>query len=554
MDEQPLPTFHRFGSPANSGGVPWLCGSASRRGCLVVKTALVSDRIDAASPSLERDPGIWGADPTRPLGDLALRRAQRLVLSTARTPLRHLWALVYRAVAHAVGRALTRGEPGAAVYTRASLGGSEFLPGLSDVDLAIVLATDEQADRARGRWRRHGHVLSLGGLVDQPFIYGQAELQALAGKSALTYDGVAFGGPRGTRDAIRTLQRPELDGGKIDTWQPLRGPDRRPPRRPADVQERRIAAWFELVYWWRFAFPACVGPPAPWLASRCVKLVAEPGRVWLALEHDERPATRADVLRLLLRRLPEEETALRATLELQRTLHRSPDPALATVLPVLLRLSERIAAVLAAQLADAPVTEVALAGETGALPLADWRALVAPPAADERLAPITGDPVDPAVLGAAVLDHLTGPYPVMRSGQLLLLPGAEFVRTRMRAIQCRLTDPVSFALLEGARTASFPDVAGWSIHDTARRAVAEHAARLRSEPGDLELLLTATRAALLHESVARGEPELVLTGADAIARLPGDAAAEALHGAAPAALAALREQVLALPAYASARI
>ena len=126
---------------------------------------------------------------------------------------------------------------------------------------------------------------------------------------------------------------------------------------------------------------------------------------------------------------------------LQRTLHRSPDPALATVLPVLLRLSERIAAALAAQLADAPVTEVALSRRAGALPLADWRALVAPPAADERLAPLAGDPADPAVLGAAVLAHPTGPYPVMRSGQLLLLPGAEFVRTRMRSIQCPADRP-----------------------------------------------------------------------------------------------------------------
>ena len=74
------------------------------------------------------------------------------------------------------GGPLTRGEPGAAVYTRASFGGSEFLPGLSDVDLAIVLATDAQADRARGRWKRHDRVLSLGGLVDLPLIYGQAEL------------------------------------------------------------------------------------------------------------------------------------------------------------------------------------------------------------------------------------------------------------------------------------------------------------------------------------------------------------------------------------------
>ena len=482
------------------------------------------------------------------------RRAQRLVLATSRTPLRHVWPLAYRAVAHAVGMVLSRGAPGAAVYTRASIGGSEFLPGLSDVDLALVLATDAQADRARARWKRLDRVLSAGGLVDLPLIYGQAELAALAGRSVLTYDGVAFGGPRATRDAVRTLQRPELDGGKIGSWQQLRGPDRRPPPPPSSVQERRIAAWLELVYWWRFAFPACAGPRAPWLASRCVKLVAEPGRIWLALEHDERPATREDALWTLVRRLPEEEPALRELIALQRSLHRSPEPSLATVLPVLLRLSERIAAALAAQLADAPVTEVALSGGAGALPLVDWRALVAPPAADERLLPVTGDPADPAVLGAAVLAHPAGPYPVMRSGQLLLLPGGEFVRTRMRSIQCPLTDPVSFALLEGSRTASFPAVAGWSIHDSARRAVAEHAARLRSEPGDLELLLTATRAALLHESVRRGEPELVLTGADAIARLPGDAAAEALHGAAPpAVLAALREQVLALPAYASAR-
>ena len=96
-----------------------------------------------------------------------------------------------------------------------------------------MLATDAQADRARGRWKRHDHLLSLGGLVDLPLIYGQGELAALAGTSALTYDGVAFGGPRVTRDAVRTLQRPELDGGKIDTWQRLRGRIAARPGHPA---------------------------------------------------------------------------------------------------------------------------------------------------------------------------------------------------------------------------------------------------------------------------------------------------------------------------------
>ena len=194
---------------------------------------------------------------------------------------------------------------------------------------------------------------------------------------------------------MRTLQRPELDGGKASTWRQLRGPDRRPPQRPHDAQEQRIAAWLELVYWWRFAFPACAAPPAPWLASRCVKLVAEPGRIWLALEHGERVATRAQALQRLLRRLPEEEAALREVIALERALPRSPEPALATVIPVLLRLSERIAATLAAQIADAPVTEVALSGERDAAPAGGLacarrpaRRRRAPAAADRATRPI----------------------------------------------------------------------------------------------------------------------------------------------------------------------
>ena len=91
------------------------------------------------------------------------------------------------------------------------------------------------------------------------------------------------------------------------------------------------------------------------------------------------------MLQRLLRRLPEEEPALRAVIALNHALHRSPEPVLATVIPVLIRLSERITAVLAAQIADAPVTEVALTGKRTPLPLADWRAIAAPPAADERL-------------------------------------------------------------------------------------------------------------------------------------------------------------------------
>ncbi len=480
-----------------------------------------------------------------------VRLVQRVLLATARTPLRRVWTLGYRVAAHLVAALLVRGEAGATVYGRASLGSAELLPGLSDIDLALVLATDDGADRVRRRWARLGSRLTATGLVDTPFVFSEGELRAVAGRSVLTYGEPAFGGPRARHDLHRMLQRPELEDPTLD-WRRLRGPDRRPPPRARDVQERRIAAWLDLVFWWRFAYPACAAPPAPWLAGRCVRLVAGPGLVWLALAHGERPATRDAVLQALLRHLPEEEAALRATLALHHDLHRLPEARLDVVVPLLIRLSDRIAALLAEQLADAPLTEVALTGErVMPPPLVDWREVVIPQGPGERLQPLDGDPSDPAVLAGAALGAPDGVQPVLRSGRLLLLPGLEFRPTRLRAIQCRVTDPVSFALLDGEPSARFPDVAGWSIGDMARRAVAEHAARLRDGPPDLDLVLTAARAALLHESVRAGEPELVLGAADAAARLPGDAAAEAVSAGAapPAVLSALREQVLALPAF-----
>ena len=226
-------------------------------------------------------------------------------------------------------------------------------------------------------------------------------------------------------------------------------------------------------------------------------MVTEPGRVWLALAHGERPPTREATLQALLRRLPEEEAALRATIALQRALDRLPEARLEVAVPLLIRLSDRIAATLAEQLADAPVTEVALSGEqVTAPPLVDWREVVVPQGPGKRLEPVDGDPTDPAVLAGAALGAPDGVQPVLRSGRLLLLPGLEFGPTRLRAIQCRVTDPVSFALLDGDTSAPFPEVAGWSIGDMARRAVTEHAARLRGGPPDLDLLLTAaTRGA-----------------------------------------------------------
>jgi hypothetical protein len=159
-----------------------------------------------------------------------------------------------------------------------------------------------------------------------------------------------------------------------------------------------------------------------------------------------------------------------------------------------------------------------------------------------------------------------------------VLPTAPWWRTRLRAIKSRPTDPVSFALAEGDRVARFPRVRGWSAEDTARRAVAEHRAWLRGEPGPwaasvssngrggaLAMLLTAARAGLLLESLDEGEPELPLTVTETARRVAGrsaeaDSAAEealyryrrfALRREQPpaAAVSAMRRLVLELPAY-----
>jgi hypothetical protein len=92
-------------------------------------------------------------------------------------------------------------------------------------------------------------------------------------------------------------------------------------------------------------------------------------------------------------------------------------------------------------------------------------------------------------------------------------------------VHCELTDPVSFALLRGERFASYPNVAGWSVTDTAARAVAEHKAWLseRDPAGDagreVSMLITAARAALLHESLREGHPRLALTVAGTLRQL-----------------------------------
>lgn len=508
---------------------------------------------------------------------------------------------------------LARGERGAAAYVRGSLAARDALPGLSDVDVAVVLQADPggpglAAARATARWLRVRRAFALTDvLLDYPLILEHDELRETVDSSALTFglDGsaehrAAYFGDRVSQDKLRMLERPGLYTATGD-WRLIRGSDRRPREGPRDAQSRRVAAWLELCSWWQRVFPVCADPTGPRTASLCVKLVSEPARIWLWLAHDERGAGREEVLMRALRRLPEDEQALRHALLLLRALPGSPDPPLAEVLPVLLRLSTRIAGLITAETAAEGTTEVRLGGagpaelilahgrwrpvqslagerEPRMLPLCDWRSLTCPPLPDECFAPLAGEPGDPAVLGAATISQPQGPYPALRADGLMILPAAH-ARAQLRAIKCAVTDPVSFALAEGRRVAVFPNVSGWSAHDSAKRAVAEHRAWLGAaqasgvedaEGRSLAMLLSAARAALFAESLDNGGvAELPLTVAETVRRLAARSAAArttaeqalesyrefATYRAPPPAstVAAMRRLVRQLPAYGERR-
>jgi hypothetical protein len=494
---------------------------------------------------------------------------QRLLIRLARTPFRWVAAFAYAALARLTAWYLTRGERDSTTYLRGGPGDEDFWPGVSDLDLVVVIADDPgapgSATRVRRRWQRLQARLSIAaGVLDWPRIHEQRELRDFAASSAFTYglgrdeaepdESAAYFGPRASLDATRALERPGLYGPTVG-WRRLSGDDRLPQEPDRDQQDRRIAAWLELLYWWRLTIRFCVSPIEPRVADLSAKLIAETTRIWLWLAHGERTAGRGDTLERALVRLPEEEDALRFAMELRRTFPDSPEDPLRRALPSALRTSTRIAQVLRGELADHGSTDVRLVGADGVgtmgagsraegLPLVDWRALALASAPDESMVLVEGDPADPSDVAAAATSHRDGPYPVLGAEGLLLLPADELVRSRLRAIKCPAVDPVVFAVLAGSAVAAFPRVRGWSAKDTARRAIAEHRSRLASPipraDADPQLMLAAARAGLFAESIERGEPELCLTQAavmEALARTGrGDDPLDA-------------EAVLALPAY-----
>src|SRR5215208_1112138 len=429
---------------------------------------------------------------------------KRLALHSGRSPTgRVVWALAFRAIARATATLLTRGERDASLYWRGSAN-EDFIPGLSDIDLAIVLAGDGGAPgAAQRRVRRRRDLVRrvpiINRLVDAPRVHEELELHRLAGASAFTFGldsgggvgAAVFSGETASGDVERTLGRPGLYGTTAD-WRLLAGSNRVDQEPMRDRQAVRIAAWLELVYLWRWVFPACADPRATHVAGLCFKVVAEAARIWLWLAFGERAEGRREVLQRAIVRLPEEEPAFRRALKLRNELHELPTPPLADTISTFVRLSVRIARLIATEIEEHGTIDVRLAGgsadlvvpdhdgpsqadgarqaATTLLPLADWRAVVNPSCPDECFLPIAGDPADPVLVGGTA-SRDAGPYHVLLREGLLVLPAKDRVRNRLRAVQCRVTDPVSFALLEGKDAAKFPRVRGWSAADWARRAV-----------------------------------------------------------------------------------
>ena len=435
---------------------------------------------------------------------------------------------VYEAAARALCAYLTRGVR-ARGYARGSLAIHEVAPGHSDLDLAVVAAGPADRARADRRWKR----LRASGLVDMA-IYDQGELNAALSASLLTSETALQPGVPGPRDEASLRVRPGVPSPLWD-WRALgHGPGLLPRVAEPGPHERDVAAWLELQFIWRVALAAEANPSMPHVVRLGLKLAADPARVWLWLSHGEVPSTRAETLARVAQLLPEEAAELGVA---SRT--RSAAGALASGLPLLMRLSERIAALVTERAAGADQRRVRLVGDVeGEAPLVDWHALAFAPRFEETLAD------------------------ARRHGALLVAGGGG---GWARPAQCAATDPVSFALLAGRDQAVFPELPGWSAADWARRAVAEHRAWLVHKDRDLPSLkaltrlLAAARAARFAESLDGPDAELAITS-EAIAERIGNGSlgAEAVHeareraaGAEPeeSCVDALRRTVRALPAY-----
>jgi hypothetical protein len=408
----------------------------------------------------------------------------------------------YAGAARAVGAALVKAVPGSAVYRR---GEDEVLGGVSDIDLVHVVP--DGLESASGRMRRRLQALLPGARrLLSVVTYEQRQLEAAVVAPLPLYPGPLVHRRPYLEDELWLRVRPGLYG-PTDGWRLVAGAGSLPPAPPRDEQHERVAAWLELQWWWRHLIQACLEPERAYVTSLLGKLVAEPARILLWLEQRRRASRREALAEV------EPDTARLA----QRAL-RSAAPLSAAeraaLLAAAVRLSARVAAHMDDAAAAAGATEVRLTGGRTPLPLLDARALTAPPRPHEAITVEEASLADPERIAVAARTASADRYRGVRDGALLLVVGPDLWPDGwLRTLQCRATDPVTFALLEGRETASFPNLAGWSIQSVARRAVDEHAAWLEHDPEAAGP--SAARATALSRSLAEGRPTI-----DRAPRLP----------------------------------
>ncbi len=409
---------------------------------------------------------------------------------------------MYAGLARAWAQGLRGADRGATVYVRRSVGARAVRYGISDIDLAVVVS-DDRGDNGRARARVLARVDRLSRtlpavastIVDRPMVLEREDLHEVAHASSLTA-GLSRSAPAGTavyfgrgshQDRIVLYDSPGLRGPTTE-WRRVSGPARPLPRPTCDRARLRVVAWLQLQSWWRLLLQECAKPASPHRALFCVKLVAEPARIWLALSHGVYPRSHREALERALPLLPEAEHGLRRALWLDGRLTVGPEPPLAEFLTYLVDLSDLIAGQLAAEVASVGACEVRLdwrtsdhlAFDAGAaspalaeaptLPLADWRAIVRAgvrwrgrvltESPDETLAPVALDPARLDDLVAAVGMGSHGPYPLLRSGRLQILASRRWPRSQLRAAQC--ASPIRFRsrCCSGGRVRCFPQCPG----------------------------------------------------------------------------------------------
>src|SRR5207253_2939056 len=182
-------------------------------------------------------------------------------------------------------------------------------------------------------------------------------------------------------------------------------------------------------------------------AYTCLKLLTNGARAWLAIEQPGPPPPGDVALNVAAARLPDLEPALDRALTLRARLDRPADvELLSESLDAFTRLSDRVATRLRATAEAAGEVEVNLVGtppaSASALPLVDWRGVVAPMLPDDVLVLMPGDPGDRAALAGAVQAAGAWRYGGLLAGNLLVLAAGEhWTRSFLRGAACPATDP-----------------------------------------------------------------------------------------------------------------